>query len=105
MLTNSSEKEDNSQTLSCTPLSKRKNIVEDGSDQSSTSKKQCTEENDETSVTEIDVDNPNDAQATNFEQKLEEAGQEKVKEVKQEREKIVLKNVKVEKIDGKNGPK
>lgn len=97
MLTNSSEKEDNSQTLSCTPLSKRKKIVEDGSDQSSTSKKQCTEEN--------DVDNPNDAQATNFEQKLEEAGQEKVKEVKQEREKIVLKNIKVEKIDGKNGPK
>jgi len=107
MLTNNSEKEDNSQTLSRTPLSKRKEIVDDGSDQSSTSKKQCTKDSDETvtDVTVIDVDNPNDWHEPKFFHKLEEAAQGNLKEVKHEREKIVLKNIKVEKIDGKNAPK
>ncbi|CAL9248132.1 unnamed protein product, partial [Arabidopsis halleri] len=120
MRTNSSDKDDTINTSLSTPSSKRKEDGSDGSDQNSTSKKQCTgkqsdakdngvigvdnpKKNDQPTDLKvdgvIDLDNPKEHDQPKFLHKLDEAGQEA------EQKKILLKKIKVEKIEGQKGAK
>ncbi|KAG7578528.1 Nucleic acid-binding OB-fold [Arabidopsis thaliana x Arabidopsis arenosa] len=125
MLTNCSHKDDTTNTSLSTPSSKRKEDTSDGSDQNSTSKKQCTgiqsdvkddgvidldtpEKNDQSTDVKVDgviaVDNSKEHDQPNFIHKLDEAGQEAINKVSEaEQKKVLLKKIKIEKLEGQKG--
>ncbi|KAG7584110.1 hypothetical protein ISN44_As08g035960 [Arabidopsis suecica] len=127
MLTNSSDKDETINTSLSTPSSKRKEDGSDGSDQNSTSKKQCTGKQsdakdngvigvDNSKKTDqptdlnvdgaVDLDNPKEHDQPKFLHKLDEAGQEAITKVSEaEQKKVLLKKIKVEKIEGQKGAK
>ncbi|CAL9238303.1 unnamed protein product, partial [Arabidopsis halleri] len=126
MLTNSSHNDTTNTSLS-TPSSKRKEDTSDGSDQNSTSKKQCTgtqsdvkddgvidldtpEKNDQSTDVKVDgviaVDNSKEHDQPKFIHKLDEAGQEAINKVTEaEQKKVLLKKIKVEKLEGQKEAK
>ncbi|XP_020871411.1 uncharacterized protein LOC9298677 [Arabidopsis lyrata subsp. lyrata] len=127
MLTNSSDKDETINTSLSTPSSKRKEDGSDGYDQNSTSKKQCTgkqsdakdngvigvdnsKKNDQPTDLKVDgvvdLDNPKEHDQPKFLHKLDEAGQEAITKVSEaEQKKVLLKKIKVEKIEGQKGAK
>ncbi|EFH64590.1 predicted protein, partial [Arabidopsis lyrata subsp. lyrata] len=107
MLTNNSDKEGTSNDVFSTPSSKRKEDFSDGSDQNSTSKKQCMEKQSDVKVDGvIDVENPKEHDLPKFINKLDEAGEQVItKASEEEQKKVLLKKIKVEKIEGQNGAK
>ncbi|EFH57117.1 predicted protein [Arabidopsis lyrata subsp. lyrata] len=127
MLTNSSHHDDTTNTSLSTPSSKRKEDTSDRSDQNSTSKKQCTgtqsdvkdncvidldtpEKNDQSTDVKVDgviaVDNSKEHDQPKFIHKLDEAGQEAINKVAEaEQKKVLLKKIKVEKLEGQKGAK
>ncbi|XP_020879790.1 uncharacterized protein LOC9313413 [Arabidopsis lyrata subsp. lyrata] len=127
MLTNSSHKDDTTNTSLSTPSSKRKEDTSDGSDQNSTSKKQCTgiqsnvkddgvidldtpEKNDQSTDVKVHgvlaVDNSKEHDQPKFIHKLDEAGQEAITKVSEaEQKQVLLKNIKLEKLEGQKGAK
>ncbi|EFH57028.1 predicted protein [Arabidopsis lyrata subsp. lyrata] len=127
MLTNSSHHDDTTNTSLSTPSSKRKEDTSDRSDQNSTSKKQCTgtqsdvkdngvidldtpEKNDQSTDVKVDgviaVDNSKEHDQPKFIHKLDEAGLEAINKVTEaEQKKVLLKKIKVEKLEGQKGAK